>query len=152
MTPIEPPLASGTPVCLVKPNVGLSTPAVFAALDYDLLSQQDPERLLEEFITSRKKGGVDDASLSSCYVNDLEPPAFSCVPGLATLKEELQQEEIGFQHVLMSGSGSTIFCIGEPVDRQQFEQKFASRPDLQVFFSEFIHRDHDKWFERPSTK
>jgi 4-diphosphocytidyl-2-C-methyl-D-erythritol kinase len=126
----------------VKPNVGLSTPAVFKALDYDLLSQQDPEKLLEEFVSK----GVQEAS---GYVNDLEPPALKCVPLLATLKEELEQEE-GFQHVLMSGSGTTIFCIGEPSHKQQFEEKFASRSDLQVFFSEFINRDKDKWFERPT--
>jgi 4-diphosphocytidyl-2-C-methyl-D-erythritol kinase len=143
MTPIEPPLPSGTPVCLVKPNVGLSTPAVFKVLDYDLLSKQDPESLLEEFITK----GVQEAS-SSCYINDLEPPAFECVPLLATLKQELEQEE-GFQHVMMSGSGTTIFCIGEPSNKPDFIKRFGSRSDLQVFFSEFINRNNDKWFERP---
>lgn len=143
MTPIEPPLPSGTKVCLIKPNVGLSTPAVFKALEYDKLSNEHPETLLEEFITK----GVQEASY---YINDLEPPAFTCVPLLASLKEELQQVE-GFQHVLMSGSGTTIFCIGEPSNKQEFLRTFGSRSDLQVFFSEFINRKEGEWFERPST-
>ena len=97
MTPIEPPLPSGTKVCLIKPNVGLSTPAVFKALDYDTLSKDNPEACLEEFITK----GVQEAF---SYINDLEPPKKTCVPLLASLKEELQQVE-GFQHVFISGSG-----------------------------------------------
>lgn len=143
MTPMDPPLPAKTPVCLVKPNVGLSTPAVFKALDYDLLSTQDPEILLNEFM---EKGvhGVEGFS----FVNDLEPPAFTCVPLLASLKEELQQVE-GFQSVMMSGSGTTIFCIGEPVDKEAFLKEFGNREDLQVFFSEFINRKDGEWFERP---
>lgn len=143
MTPIEPPLPSGTKVCLVKPNVGLSTPAVFKALEYDKLSKENPETLLEEFLQK----GVQEAS---SYINDLERPAFTCVPLLASLKEELQRVE-GFQHVLMSGSGTTIFCVGEPSNKQDFMRRFGSRSDLQVFFSEFINREEGAWFERPST-
>jgi len=143
MTPMDPPLPAGTRVCLVKPNVGLSTPAVFKALDYELLSNKDPEMLLDDFMT-RGVDGVED----SAYLNDLEPPAFSCVPILQTLKEELQQVE-GFRRVMMSGSGTTIFCIGEAEDKEAFLQEFDNREDLQVFFSEFINRKEGEWFERP---
>ena len=114
MTPMDPPLEQGTPVCLVKPNVGLSTPSVFQALDYDLLSTVDPEKLLQDFV----QHGVDGVEEDS-FINDLEPPAFECVPLLRTLKEELQQVP-GFTRVLMSGSGTTIFCIGTPEDKEAF--------------------------------
>lgn len=146
MTPIDPPLPSGTPVCLVKPKVGLSTPAVFGAMNYDLLSSADPQVLLEEFI---KKGveGVDDAF----FINDLEPPAFACVPLLATLKQELLHVK-GFQRVLMSGSGSTIFCIGQPADKEAFEKEFGQRQELNVFYTEFITRKEGEWFERPKGR
>jgi 4-diphosphocytidyl-2-C-methyl-D-erythritol kinase len=143
MTPVDPPLESGTPVCLVKPNVGLSTPSVFSALDYDLLSTVDPEELLEDFV----QHGVYGVQKES-FLNDLEPPAFKCVPMLRTLKEELQQVP-GFTQVLMSGSGSTIFCIGSPEDKEAFMKEFGEREDLQVFFSEFINRKEGEWFERP---
>ena len=145
MTPINPPLPAGTKVCIVKPNVGLSTPAVFKALDYEKLSKKDPQALLDDFLTK----GVDGVD-ASCYLNDLEPPAFKCVPLLATLKEELQQVK-GFRHVMMSGSGTSIFCIGEPEDKEAFVRTFGERDGLQVFFSEFINREDNMWFERPSS-
>ena len=54
MDPIDPPLPSGTKICIVKPDVGLSTPSVFKALEYDKLSTIDPdETLLPTFLKSK---------------------------------------------------------------------------------------------------
>lgn len=47
----------------------------------------------------------------SLYFNDLEPIAFSLKPQLAKLKNELLA--MGFATVVMSGSGSSFFCIGQ---------------------------------------
>ena len=146
MTPTNPPLKSGTKLCIVKPNVGLSTPSVFKALDYDELSTLDPDgTLLPAFLET---DGVENVS-DEYYINDLEPPAFRCVPELGELKTSLQKVK-GFDHVMMSGSGTSIFCIGEPDDKDAFLEEFGNRPDeLQVFFSEFISREEGRWFERP---
>jgi len=147
MDPIDPPLPAGTPVCIVKPaDVGLSTPSVFQALDYDLLSTVDPdETLLPAFLNAQPSvRAVPD----EFFINDLEAPAFQCVPELKQLKDELLQVA-GFDHVMMSGSGTSIFCLGEPDDRAAFETKFGQRDNLQVFFSEFISRPEESWFERP---
>eukprot|EP00523_Entomoneis_sp_CCMP467_P006080 CAMPEP_0168720290 /NCGR_PEP_ID=MMETSP0724-20121128/1482_1 /TAXON_ID=265536 /ORGANISM="Amphiprora sp., Strain CCMP467" /LENGTH=350 /DNA_ID=CAMNT_0008766879 /DNA_START=8 /DNA_END=1057 /DNA_ORIENTATION=+ len=139
MDSIDPPLPSGTRLCIVKPNVGLSTPAVFKALEYDKLSTLDAdEELLPTFLK-----GIDDVP-DGYFINDLEFPAFKCLPELKELKDELLQEE-GFDHVMMSGSGTSIFCLGEPSDKKAFEEKFAKREELQVFFSEFISRPEGKW-------
>ena len=43
---MEPPLPLSTPLLLVKPPVGLSTPAVFRALDLGARSTADPQQLL----------------------------------------------------------------------------------------------------------
>ena len=43
---MEPPLPASTPLLLVKPPVGLSTPAVFKALDLGSRSTADPQQLL----------------------------------------------------------------------------------------------------------
>ena len=84
MDPMDPPLPSGTNVCIVKPNIGLSTPQVFKALEYDKLSTLDAkEILLPAFLK-----GVDTVP-AEYFINDLELPAFKCVPELQTLKEEL---------------------------------------------------------------
>lgn len=143
MDPIDPPLPTGTKVCIVKPNVGLSTPAVFKALEYDKLSTVDAEEtLLPAFLN-----GIDTVP-DEYFINDLEPPAFKCLPVLEALKQELCQEK-GFAHVMMSGSGTSIFCLGEPEDKSSFENRFGKRKDLKVFFTEFIDRPEGIWFERP---
>ena len=144
LTAIDPPLPSGTKVCIVKPDIGLSTPSVFKALNYDELSSLDPENaLLQSFV----QNPIDQVP-ADCFVNDLEPPAFRCVPALQALKQELLQVE-GFQRVMMSGSGTSIFCLGEPSNRDAFDQQFGQRDGLQVFFSEFISRPDGVWFEQP---
>lgn len=145
MTPTDPLLQAGTKLCIVKPNVGLSTPSVFKALDYDELSTLDADEvLLPEFLNAES---VDSVS-GEYYINDLEPPAFRCVPLLGELKERLQEVE-GFNHIMMSGSGTSIFCIGEPKDMDQFQEEFGNSKDLKVFFTEFINRKEGTWFERP---
>ena len=144
MDPIDPPLPAGTKVCIVKPAVGLSTPAVFKALDYSELSKVDPDEILLPTFLKTPMDQVPD----ELFINDLEAPAFRCVPELKELKDELLQVA-GFDHVMMSGSGTSIFCLGEPSDREGFQKKFGERDNLQVFFSEFISRPEGVWFERP---
>lgn len=145
MTLIDQPLSAGTKVCIVKPDVGLSTPSVFKALEYDKLSTLDPDALiLPSFLN-----GIENVP-GEYFVNDLELPAFKCLPELRSLKEELLQVE-GFDHVMMSGSGTSIFCLGEPLDAESFKSKFATRENLQVFFSEFINRPDDVWFQEPTS-
>lgn len=143
MSPIDPPLPSGTKLCIVKPDIGLSTPSVFKAMEYDKLSKIDPEdTLLPAFLK-----GIDQVP-NEFFINDLEFPAFKCVPELKQLKAELK-EVAGFDHVMMSGSGTSIFCLGEPTDLEAFHKKFSERENLRVFFSEFINRRDGVWFEKP---
>eukprot|EP00540_Astrosyne_radiata_P009147 CAMPEP_0116857430 /NCGR_PEP_ID=MMETSP0418-20121206/20539_1 /TAXON_ID=1158023 /ORGANISM="Astrosyne radiata, Strain 13vi08-1A" /LENGTH=76 /DNA_ID=CAMNT_0004491093 /DNA_START=62 /DNA_END=288 /DNA_ORIENTATION=+ len=76
MTPVDPPLAAGTKVCIVKPRgVGLSTPTVFKSLKYDALSSLDPQDMLDTF-TQKPLKKVEN----EWFVNDLEPPAFFNLP------------------------------------------------------------------------
>jgi 4-diphosphocytidyl-2-C-methyl-D-erythritol kinase len=142
MTPVQ-NLPDGTKVCIVKPDIGLSTPEVFKALKYDQLSTVNPEELLDTFM---KKGAV--GASSDAYVNDLEQPAFDCLPQLKALKDELLAVE-GFDHVMMSGSGTSIFCIGEPKDWDKFQKTFGEREGINVFPAEFCSRKEGVWFERP---
>lgn len=144
MTPTEPPLPTGTKLCIVKPNIGLSTPSVFKALDYNELSDLDADDvLLPAFLNADRLENVP----AEYYVNDLEPPAFRCVPELGELKARLQQVP-GFRHVMMSGSGTSIFCIGEPDDKDAFLRDFEDPEERQIFFSKFISRDEGEWYQR----
>jgi len=92
-------------VFLAKPKEGLSTPAVYQNLKLaQLVSQgqeqdQDPKILLHGFLKGKPT-----------YINDLEAPAFKVMPSLADFKAKLVAS--GFEHVLLSGSGSSFFCLG----------------------------------------
>jgi len=138
MDSVVPPLQAGTKLTVVKPNLGLSTPSVFKALEYDKLSDANPEELLAKFRTE----GVNDIA-DKAYINDLEFPAFKLLPELKALKDELKTVK-GFTHVCMSGSGTSIFCIGVPEDLKTFDETYGKRENLKVFHSEFISRP-DEW-------
>lgn len=101
-----PPLFNGT-LSLYKPSLGLSTPKVYRALRLSQVSHKDPEKTLRGWLE-----GTPD------YYNDLEPSAFSLLPSLARIKEELQAK-MG-SPVLMSGSGTTFFCSGDHVASPYF--------------------------------
>ena len=104
---VAPPLPLSTPLLLVKPPEGCSTPAVFKALDLATRSTAEPEALLRALRTA----GV---SAATC-VNDLEPPALSVLPRLAALKARLAATG-AYDAVFMSGSGSTLVCLGGAAD------------------------------------
>eukprot|EP00775_Hariotina_reticulata_P008056 gene8056-8251_t len=99
---VPPPLPLDTPLLLVKPPVGLSTPAIFKALDLNRRSSADPLQLLQQMTQQA-------AITPELCVNDLEQPAFDNLPELAQLKQRLAVEgDSGFSAVFMTGSGSTI--------------------------------------------
>jgi hypothetical protein len=94
---VEPPLPFSTPLLLVKPPMGLSTPEIFRALDLGRRSAADPQRLLTDMAAARR------AEPRLC-VNDLEQPAFDVLPALAALKWRLAEESGGrFSAVFMTG-------------------------------------------------
>ena len=90
------------------------------------------------------------------FVNDLEPPAFKVVPELLTIKIALQN--LGFESVMMSGSGTSIFAIGEPSSTPDILEKwknFERDYDVQIVKSQFISRsttDENEWYPLPSQE
>lgn len=81
---------------ICKPDMGMSTPQVFQALDLTKASKEDPEVLLEGFISG-----------NGLMINDLEEPAFTLHPPLKAFKSSL-----GFEKCVMTGSGSAFVCMG----------------------------------------
>ena len=120
LQPLQP-----TRVWIIKPKQGLSTPEVFGRLDLKSLPYRDPIDQLNQFLKGNRT-----------YFNDLELPAFSAMPALALLKEQLL--EVGFETVLMSGSGSALFCIGDvnpPI-----------LPNVNYYQANFLNRAANHWF------
>lgn len=69
MENVTPPLPLDTPLLLVKPPIGLSTPEIFKALDLSRRSTADPKDVLQNMSSNRL------LSQDLC-INDLEQPAF----------------------------------------------------------------------------
>jgi len=78
---------------IVKPPEGLSTPAVYKALNLSECSKKDPEELLEGFLNKKP-----------VFLNDLERPAFKLMPSLEAIKQK--------HGAIMSGSGTAFFYEG----------------------------------------
>jgi 4-diphosphocytidyl-2-C-methyl-D-erythritol kinase len=132
---VDPPLPLNTPMLLVKPNIGLSTPQIFKALDLNGVSKIDPSDLMAKI----QLEGCKDA----ICVNDLEAPAFAELPELLTLKQRLKESggrEV--TSVFMSGSGSTIVQVGSDAVPKFVEED----ADLFVAKTRLIVRKKGEWF------
>lgn len=110
---------------LIKPPEGVSTPEVFRRLDLAALKASDPEAILNQFIDGRPE-----------FFNDLEAPVLALIPSLRSLKTILLGS--GFSTVLMTGSGSSFFCLGE--------SQFAAPPSYFVHACSTIQRQPGAWW------
>ncbi len=113
-----------TSLCIVKPKIGLSTPQVFRKLS---LSSKLPTN--NDDLNAFFSGAFG-------YFNDLEKPAFELNSKLYDLKQLLLSR--GFHTVLLSGSGSSFFCLGEgtiPEDNNLF-----------VYQGRFMNRNCNDWY------
>lgn len=90
-------------VLIVKPFEGLSTREVYEKSDELTLEKVD----IDSVVQALKEG--DDATLAQVMKNALEKPALKLLPEIAEIKEKLFS--MGFEMVLMSGSGSAVFAM-----------------------------------------
>jgi 4-diphosphocytidyl-2-C-methyl-D-erythritol kinase len=99
VTPVEGEYGlSGAPVLLLKPPFGISTPWAY---QHWMDSTEYPD-----FDYSAQKAGGGE------MINDLERPVFEKYPLLGRMKMWLHEQE-GVRAAMMSGSGSTMFAVGE---------------------------------------
>lgn len=91
------------PLLFLIISLGLSTAAVFKALNLSACSRTIPESVLDCF-TER---GVLEAARDGRLINDLEAPAFQVNPELLKMKDCIAKyESLGaIAGVMMSGSG-----------------------------------------------
>ena len=87
-------------ITVAKSPESLSTPLVYKHTQLDTLPPRDIPRILQSF----QQG-------APIFFNDLERAAFQIHPQMATYKNNLQA--LGFNHVVMTGSGSAFFCLGD---------------------------------------
>lgn len=138
MEDVAPPIDLSTPLLLIKPPIGLSTPQIFKALDLERRSTSDPRELL----SSMQQNGTITQDLC---VNDLEQPAFDTLPELLDLKQRLQATG-DYESVFMTGSGSTIVCVGSDAVPDFVAQ------DSSMFISpaRLMTRQPGEWYSKDS--
>lgn len=88
---------------LVKPRKGVSTKEAFEIVDQGNDVHPDCMAMREALITNDYEGVVKNLG------NSLEPASLQLVDEIRTIKQQLSEH--GFDGVLMSGSGSTVFGI-----------------------------------------
>lgn len=114
-------------VWIVKPREGLSTPQVYRTLELSKLSPRDPHVSLKKIALGSPE-----------YYNDLEDPALTLEPRLGLIKSDLERS--GYSTVLLSGSGTSFFCLGEGGIPLTVE-------GISTFKSRFINRTAERWYE-----
>lgn len=111
-------------IWIAKPFLsGLSTAEVYRLCDKKDFNDKKPLQTLERWIF----GGLD-------FYNDLEASAFRIMPSLLDYKKYLL--DLGFKHVVMTGSGSAFICIGS-----------IEKPPLDCVSVSFCYRKSESWYE-----
>ena len=100
------PMAKTYHVLLVKPRKGVSTKEAYERLDMESCDHPD--------ITALKEALLKGSDIRGLLGNSLEQPALLMNKDIVSIKQMLK--EAGAENVLMSGSGSTVFCIDEDPD------------------------------------
>ena len=95
--PVELSLA-GYHLCLVKPDVAVSTPEA-----YSMVTPEAPETSLKEII----RRPIDE--WRQLMINDFEKSVFPKHPAIAEIKDKLYEK--GAVYAAMSGSGSSVFGL-----------------------------------------
>ncbi len=133
-----PSLASPWPLVIVKPNIGMSTPAAYAALD--ALPRRVPGHATDTWLSARPASEARTA-------NDFEPVVFAALPAVQrayTLLLQTTQSREGFTPHLC-GSGSALFCRmpGDAAARAAVHALQAAHAG-KVWITHTLETSHDR--------
>jgi 4-diphosphocytidyl-2-C-methyl-D-erythritol kinase len=112
-------------IWIVKPANGTSTAEVYKKLHISKIGNRDPHVALLRFYEGKPS-----------YFNDLEETACAVLPELRAIKQQLI--DAGFKTVLLSGSGSSFFCIGDQAPPQI--------SGCAIYPTHFISRPENEWY------
>jgi len=118
---------------LVKPTFGVSTPKVYGNLRLDQVKQHP---CVQCCVDGLQAG--DSAQILDSMGNLLEASTFQLQPNVKKIKYNMEQQ--GCQHVLMSGSGPTVFAAFADAElARQYYQKIK-----QIYSSAILTRTVDR--------
>lgn len=142
ITPL-PPLPAPWPLAVVKPNVGMSTPAAYAALD--ALPSRTSGMATEAWLSSRTASEFRTA-------NDFEAVVFAALPPVRRAYDLLVQttgSREGFTPHLC-GSGSALFCrLPDDAAAHHAAQTLRAADIGAVWVTHTLENSHDPFGEQP---
>ena len=94
------------------------------------------ERRVEAILFSADEPFSVPSSDNLIFFNDLEIPAFKLAPNLQQIRNGLQK--LGFSQVVMTGSGTAFFCIGDVVSPQY--------PGILFYQVKDTYRSSSTWY------
>lgn len=109
---------------LINPGIGLSTKEVYSALKVE---DYRPEASNDAMLKSMREGG----SYLDYMINDMERAAIAKMPLINEIKTELRT--LGFEKVMMSGSGPTVFGVIEEGAQVDEVLSYASENKFSAF-------------------
>ncbi|MCH5180593.1 MAG: 4-(cytidine 5'-diphospho)-2-C-methyl-D-erythritol kinase [Erysipelotrichales bacterium] len=116
-------------VLLIKPKNGLSTKDVYAK--YDEVGS-DNHADVDSLIKALENGD----ELKEFMGNDLEKASITMLPVIQDIKKLLLDD--GFENVLMSGSGSSVFAISTNRTMVEKEYRKLEKMGLNVYLTKVI--------------
>ncbi len=114
---------------LVKPSEGVSTALAFSNIAFDSCIHPNVQQCEDALLHD------DYKALCTCIGNTLEQSAFEITPLIKQIKSELKED--GFDSVLMSGSGSTVFAITRNITlihdcQKKYDEKYGFAQVCQI--------------------
>ncbi|MCR5666344.1 MAG: 4-(cytidine 5'-diphospho)-2-C-methyl-D-erythritol kinase [Eubacterium sp.] len=132
LTPVQ--MNLNCSVLLVKPDFGVSTKAVYEAVDASLDSAKNV--FIDDIVS-----GIKESDWEQCFRamgNDLEAVTLNMYPVVAEIKKTLLKE--GADFAMMSGSGPTVFAIflEEETCKKAYERMVNLPYDVVVEKTKFL--------------
>lgn len=119
-------------ILLCKPNINVSTRAVYEALDASPITDHpDTDGMIEAIRRGDLRGIVSEF----CMKNVLEPVTKSRYPIIGAIEEDMMKK--GALNAMMSGSGPTVFGIFNDKDKSNEAKMFLKDkyPSAKVFLT-----------------
>ena len=117
-------------VLIVKPKLGVSTKQAYELLDMNKCDHPDIDRLK----LALEKG----ESIEGLLGNSLEQPSMLLNSEIEVIKNKMV--DCGGVNILMSGSGSAVFCIDEDKDRIKKMHELFLNSKYYVRFTKTLNR------------
>ena len=105
-TEVEPLPAWDSAVVIAKPDIGMSTAAVYRGFDRCIVSKRPDNDALAQALAAGDRAGVYRQ-----MINVLELYSLVAAPQIQQLKTRMEQEAGADSFVLMSGSGPTVYAL-----------------------------------------